>query len=120
MKRILLVEDSPIMADIINTTLKRSWFNADIAHSLSWALEKITLVDYDVVITDTSLSTDSFSTEWLEVADSFISINPVWKVIAMSWMSRDEWIEWKNCHKFVDKWWYLFAKQILEVLSNIN
>lgn len=119
MKNILLVEDSTLVVNIVSDTFKRRWLTIDIAQSLESALDKLTSSNYDVVITDTSLTSDPFSSEWLEVAKAFKSINSNWILIAMSWMERKEWIEWKNCLKFIDKLEDWFAAQIVSILTNL-
>jgi DNA-binding response OmpR family regulator len=61
MKRILIIEDDPVIAEVEKDYLEASGFTADIAESGDVGLQKATEEDYDLIILDLMLpKTDGF------------------------------------------------------------
>jgi two-component system response regulator VanR len=53
--RVLVVEDEAFLAEAVQTTLERAAMAVDVAHDGNAALERLAVVDYDVVVLDRDL-----------------------------------------------------------------
>ena len=104
MKKILLVDDSPLMQERFQRALEEYGHEVTVASSLEQACDLIAQWLFDVLITDTNLQwKDTKTVGWVQVAEVFREKFPTWTIIAMSFNKQICWILWQNCDNFFFK-----------------